>query len=58
MTDHDDFQDAASVTIVTHGYRVRCTEPECGNLARTILRYTDAGGRPLSNLERCNRHAA
>ena len=52
-----DQQDAASVTIITIGYRAGCTAPVCANLARAILRYADAGGRPLVNLERCNRHA-
>jgi len=49
--------DAASVTILTIGYRARCTERGCGNLARAILRYSDRSGRPLSNLELCNSHA-
>jgi hypothetical protein len=34
----------ASVTIVTLGYRLRCTEPDCRNLARLILRCADVGG--------------
>lgn len=41
MTDHDDFQDAASVTILTASYRARCTAPGCANLAR-------AGRKPTS----------
>ena len=45
------------LTVITLGYRARCTERECGNLARALLRYADASGRPLSNLERCNAHA-
>lgn len=45
------------VTIITLGYRARCTERGCDNLARVILRYANVGGRPLSNLERCNAHA-
>jgi hypothetical protein len=53
----DDLQDAASVTILRIGYRARCTAISCGNLARTILRYADHGGRPLANMERCNSHA-
>jgi hypothetical protein len=57
VTDRDDLQDAASVTILAIGYRARCTAPGCENLARAILRYADRGGRPLANLERCNRHA-
>jgi hypothetical protein len=53
----DDLQDSASVTILRIGYRARCTAMGCGNLARTILRYADRGGRPLAKLERCNTHA-
>jgi len=48
--------EAAMVTILTIGYRARCTEPKCRNLARAIIRYADRSGRPLSNLERCNAH--
>jgi hypothetical protein len=48
--------EAASVTILTIGYRARCTTPGCPNLARAIVRYADRAGRPLSNLERCNAH--
>jgi hypothetical protein len=44
-TDHPDT--ATSVTIVALGYRARCTEPECENLGRLILRYADSGGRPI-----------
>jgi hypothetical protein len=40
-----------NVTIILLGYRARCTEPGCGNLGRMILRYADAGGRPMSNSE-------
>jgi len=29
----------------------------CRNLAQVVFRYADRGGRPFSNLERCNRHA-
>jgi hypothetical protein len=46
----------ASVTIVALGYRVRCTEAGCRNLARLILRYADTGGRPMSNGEFCHAH--
>ena len=42
---------ASSVTIVTLGYRVRCTEPGCRNLGWVILRHADAGGRPIDNGE-------
>jgi hypothetical protein len=54
----DDQQNAASVTILRIGYRARCTATGCRNLARTILRYADRGGRPLANQERCNSHAS
>jgi hypothetical protein len=33
---------AVSVTIITLGYRVHCTEPGCRNLGRMILRHADA----------------
>jgi hypothetical protein len=46
-----------SVTIVSLGYRARCTEPACRNLGRLILRYADAGGRPMNNAEFCHAHA-
>jgi hypothetical protein len=45
-----------SVTIITLGYRVRCTAPGCRNLGRMILRHADAGGRPIDNAEFCLRH--
>ena len=45
-----------SVTIITLGYRARCTEPGCRNLGRVILRHADAGGRPIDNAEFCLRH--
>jgi hypothetical protein len=39
-------ESAARVTIVTLGYRARCTEPLCRNLGRLIFRYADpAAGR-------------
>jgi hypothetical protein len=38
------------------GYRARCTEAGCGNLARLGFRYADAGGRPMTNLVFCHRH--
>ena len=41
----------ASVTIGALGYRARCNEAGCKNLGRMILRYADAGGRPMSNSE-------
>ena len=39
------------------GYRARCTEAGCRNLARLLLRHADAGGRPMSNAEFCHAHA-
>jgi len=48
---------ATSVTIVTITYRARCTELRCQNRARLILRYADAGGRPIRNWELCHAHA-
>jgi hypothetical protein len=53
----DESEAAAMLTILTIGYRARCSEPGCRNLARAILRHGDRAGRPLSNLERCHRHA-
>jgi len=50
-------QESSMLTILSIGYRARCSVTGCGNLAQTIIRYADRGGRPLSNLERCNRHA-
>jgi hypothetical protein len=47
---------ATSVTIITLGYRERCTAAGCGNLGRVILRHSDAGGRPIDNAEFCLRH--
>ena len=54
-TDHP--ETPASVTIVALGSRARCTVPRCKNLGRMILRYADAGGRPMSSSEFCNAHA-
>jgi hypothetical protein len=54
-TDHPEA--AASVTIGALGYRARCTEVGCGNLARLGLRYADAGGRPMKNAVFCHAHA-
>jgi hypothetical protein len=53
---HDDHLHPASVTIVTLGYRARCTEPGCHNLARLILRYAADGSRPMTNSEFCRGH--
>jgi hypothetical protein len=52
----DDPETAASVTIAALGYRTRCAEAGCGNLARLGFRYADAGGRPMSNLVLCHAH--
>ena len=49
--------EVAALTIVAISYRARCSAADCRNLARAILRYGDRSGRPLSNLERCHRHA-
>jgi hypothetical protein len=46
-----------SLTIIPLRYRARCTEAGCKNLGRMILRYADAGGRPMSNSEFCHGHA-
>jgi hypothetical protein len=48
-TDHP--EKATSLTIGALGYRARCTEAGCGNLARLGFRYADTGGRPMSNAE-------
>jgi hypothetical protein len=45
------------VKIVPLGYPARCTEPGCANLGRLILRYADAGGRPVNNPEFCHAHS-
>ena len=42
-----------SRTIIPLGCRARCTERDCRNLGRMILRYADSGGRPISNSEFC-----
>ena len=34
------------LTIIPLGYRARCTESECRNLGRVILRHFDGGGGP------------
>jgi hypothetical protein len=47
---------ATSVTIITLRYRARCTEHNCPNLGRVILRHADACGRPMTNAEFCNPH--
>jgi hypothetical protein len=52
----DNSEKAASVTIGALGYRARCAEAGCGNLARLGFRYADPGGRPLSKAEFCYAH--
>jgi hypothetical protein len=49
-------ESATSMTIGTLGYRARCTEAGCGNLARLGLRHADAGGRPISHPVLCHGH--
>jgi hypothetical protein len=48
----------AMVVILTCGYRAKCVAPGCGNVARAILRYTAAEGRPLRQEESCIAHTA
>jgi hypothetical protein len=55
--DTDHLETPTSVTILAAGYRARCTRAGCANLGRLILRYADAGGRPMSNSEFCHAHA-
>jgi hypothetical protein len=52
----DHSQTAASVTIGALGYRARCTEAGCRNLARLGLRYADAGGLPIDHPVVCLAH--
>ena len=56
MTTAVHVETATSLTIIQLGYRVRCTEPDCLNLGRMILRHADAGGRPIDNSELCLAH--
>src|ERR1700675_2390373 len=53
----NDAETAASVTIGALGYRARCTEAGCGNLARLGLRHADTGGRPIAHPVVCHAHA-
>ncbi len=46
----------AMAVILTIGYRAKCVAPGCGNVARAIFRYADAGGRPLRQEENCVAH--
>jgi hypothetical protein len=52
----DDRETAASVTVGALGYRARCAAPRCEHAARLGLRYADAGGRPIGNLDFCHAH--
>jgi hypothetical protein len=45
------------LTIITLGYRARCTQAGCTSLGSVILRHFDAGGRPMDNAEFGNAHA-
>jgi hypothetical protein len=49
-------EQATMVVFLTCGYRAKCLAPGCGNVARAIVRYTDSGGRPLGQGERCGAH--
>jgi hypothetical protein len=48
---------STSATIVTLGYRARCTTTRCATWGRPILRYADAAGRPIKHSELCLGHA-
>ncbi|HUD10989.1 MAG TPA: hypothetical protein VMS08_01140 [Candidatus Saccharimonadia bacterium] len=39
------------------GYRIKCTAPDCRNLARIIVRYVEDGGAPSGQAELCNKDA-
>jgi hypothetical protein len=45
---------ATSVTIITLGYRARCTVAGCRNLGRVILRHADVA--PMTSREFCLKH--
>jgi hypothetical protein len=45
-----------SVTIITLGYRAKCSEAGCRNLGRMILRHADVGGAPMTSREFCLAH--
>jgi hypothetical protein len=47
---------ASSVTIITLGYRAKCSEPGCRNSGRMILRHADVGGAPMTSREFCLAH--
>jgi len=44
------------VTIIPLGYRARCAERGCRNLARLILCCADGGEHPMTNSELCHAH--
>jgi hypothetical protein len=49
---------AASVTIIAlRIYTARCKAPRCTNRGRLLLRYANAGGRPISHPVLCHTHA-
>jgi hypothetical protein len=53
----DNPESAASVTVVTLGiYSAKCKAPACGNRATLLLRYADAGGRPIAHPVLCHGH--
>jgi hypothetical protein len=53
-----DQEQPAVVVILTIGYRAKCVADGCENLARAIVRYTDSGGRPIRQEERCGAQTA
>jgi hypothetical protein len=52
----DPYETATSVAIMAARYRAPCAAPGCHNLGRLILRYADARGRPIIQLEFCHAH--
>ncbi len=53
-----DYEEPRMVVVMVCGYRAKCVAPECGNVAKAICRYSDAGGRPIRQEERCGAHTA
>jgi hypothetical protein len=47
----------ALLTIIRCGYVVRCRAGRCTSSAATILRKSEASGRPLRQIELCPSHA-
>jgi len=45
--DEASVQESCILTILSIGYRARCSVTGCGNLAQTILRYADRGRAPF-----------